>query len=244
MKIKTILIDDEPIALEKLHKYAERISFIETVGTFDNGMEAMEYLVANPVDLIFTDINMPDMNGIDFIKSLPTAPMVIFTTAYDNYAVESYRLSAIDYLLKPYSFDDFRRAANKAFEYHCRMHSEKTHIKDTPSRTDSIFVKVDYRYLRIVPDDISFIKGYGEYLKIYLAESRQPLTTLSSFASIMQKLPDNFLQVHRSYIVNMERAIQIERNRILMDADTVIPVSDGFRDNFQSYLHSHSIGRK
>ncbi|WP_286528856.1 LytTR family DNA-binding domain-containing protein [Duncaniella freteri] len=242
MLLKTLIIDDEPIALEKLRSYVGKVPTLELVGACGNGFEAIDFLSQVDVDLIITDINMPDLNGLDFIKTLSKPPMVIFTTAYSQYAVDSYKVSAIDYLLKPYGFVDFNKAVNKAIEVYssrCHQHMESVSV-DT---SDSIFIKVDYRYVRVALADIRFIKGYGEYLQIYISGKTSPLVTLSSFASIRGLLTDDFLQVHRSYIVNMNQVEQIERNRVVMDHDNFIPVGDSYKTMFQEYLMSHSVGK-
>ncbi len=236
MKLKTLIIDDEPIALEKLRSYVEKTPFLSVAAACENGFEAMDYISSNPVDLIITDINMPDLNGMDFIKTLSNPPMVIFTTAYGEYAVDSYKVSAVDYLLKPYSFVDFQQAANKARDLFL------SRLSDTSAHPDSLFIKVDYRYIRVNLSDISYIKGYGEYLQIFLTDQGNPLVTLSSFAAIKEKLSGSFLQVHRSYIVNMDNADMIERNRIIIGKDTFIPVGDSYRAAFLSYLTTHSVG--
>jgi len=242
MKLLTLIIDDEPIALEKLKNYVGKVPFLELAAACQSSFDAMKYLAANEADLIITDINMPDLNGLDFVKSLPCRPMVIFTTAHSQYAVDSYKVSAVDYLLKPYGFVEFQCAVNKALGQFTSRHQ----VAQEPATThgaDSLFIKVDYRYVRVSLADIRYIKGYGEYLKVYVAGSVTPLLTLSSFASIMERLGDNFLQIHRSYIVNMNRVGQIERNRVVMDKDTFIPVGDSYKQKFQQYLISHAIGK-
>lgn len=243
MKLRTLVIDDEPIALEKLGKYVEKVPFLELVSACESALDAIAVLNEKPVDLIFTDINMPDLNGMDFIASLSSTPMVVFITAYAQYAVDSYRLSAVDYLLKPYGFAEFQRAANKALEaYSTRRQSGASSQSNSQSVNDSLFVKVDYRYVRIRLASICYIKGYGEYLQIFTEGSSTPILTLSSFADIKERLSDNFLQVHRSYIVNMDQVESINRGRIIMDADTYIPVGDSFKNAMQSYLLDHSVG--
>ncbi len=246
MKLKTLIIDDEPIALEKLRTYASKVPFIELVGVCRSGIEATDLISREPVDVVFTDINMPDMSGMEFIASLTNPPLVVFITAYAEYAVDSYKLSAIDYLLKPYGFADFQRAANKAMEQF-KLRSTKTGLNESHTslseETDgSLFVKVDYRYIRIDLDKIKYIKGYGEYLQIFVADSASPVITLSTFSSIKLKLPANFLQVHRSYIINMYAIDSINKNRIVIDNDTYIPVGETYKDSLQSFLSNHSIG--
>ena len=182
MKLRTLIIDDEPIALEKLRSYVEKVPFLELAAACHSGIDAMAVLAAEKIDLIFTDIDMPDLNGMELAGSLADAPMIVFTTAYAQYAVDSYRLSAVDYLLKPYSFADFQRAANKALAQAQRDGA------DTQREAGSVFVKVDYRYVRVKLDDIRYIKGFGEYLQIFTTSQPEPMMTLSSFASMAQKL--------------------------------------------------------
>lgn len=238
MKIRTLIVDDEPMALEKLRSYVEKIPFLELTKACDNGFEALDALMTDKVDLIITDISMPDLNGMELMKSLTNPPMVIFTTAYDNYAVDSYRLSAVDYLLKPYSFVDFQRAVNKARDNFMSRQPEPAAPKP-----ESVFIKVDYRYIRVSLADISYIKGYGEYLQIYLKNRPTPLLTLSSFAAIKEKLSDSFLQVHRSFIVNMDNAEMIERNHVIVDTNTSIPIGDSYKADVQHYIVAHSPGK-
>lgn len=241
MKLRTLIIDDEPIALEKLRSYVEKVPFLEPAAECQSAFQAMEYLATDSVDLIVTDINMPDLDGLEFIRGLNNRPMVIFITAHPQYAVDSYKVSAVDYLLKPYSFSDFHRAVSKAYEqYRSRREAQP---EPTSAAKDSIFIKTDYRYVRVATSDIRYIKGYGEYLQIFVQGATTPLLTLSSFASIRERLPESFLQVHRSYIVNMNHVQQIERNRLILDSDTYIPVSESYRAAFQHYLASHAIGR-
>lgn len=237
MKIRTVIIDDEPIALEKLRSYVAKVPFLELVGQFSSAVEATDCIINEPVDAVFTDISMPDLDGMKFIESLSCPPMVVFTTAYSQYAIDSYRLAAVDYLLKPYGFADFQRAANKLLQlYQGRAPRKADDV------TRSLFVKTDYRYVRVDLSAIRYIKGYGEYLQLFVEGQASPLLTLSSFAAIRDKLTDSFVQIHRSYIVNMDRVERIEKSRVVMDAETWLPVSDSFRSDFLGYLSRHSAG--
>lgn len=238
MKLRTLIIDDEPIALEKLRSYVEKVPFLELAAACHSGIDAMAVLAAEKIDLIFTDIDMPDLNGMELAGSLTDAPMIVFTTAYAQYAVDSYRLSAVDYLLKPYSFADFQRAANKALAQAQRDGA------DTQREAGSVFVKVDYRYVRVKLDDIRYIKGFGEYLQIFTTSQPEPMMTLSSFASMAQKLSESFLQVHRSYIVNMDHVEQIVRNRLVMTDGEHIPVGDSYKSALSDYLRSRLVGSR
>ena len=238
MKLRTLIIDDEPIALEKLRSYVEKVPFLELAAACHSGIDAMAVLAAEKIDLIFTDIDMPDLNGMELAGSLTDAPMIVFTTAYAQYAVDSYRLSAVDYLLKPYSFADFQRAANNPLAQAQRDGA------DTQREAGSVFVKVDYRYVRVKLDDIRYIKGFGEYLQIFTTSQPEPMMTLSSFASMAQKLSESFLQVHRSYIVNMDHVEQIVRNRLVMTDGEHIPVGDSYKSALSDYLRSRSVGSR
>lgn len=237
MNLRTLVIDDEPIALEKLRSYVDKTPFLTLAAACDNPLDALDFLASGSVDLIFTDIDMPDLNGMDFVKSLADAPAVVFTTAYEQYAVESYSVRAVDYLLKPYSLADFQRAANRALETVSRRSEAR------PQTPGSIFIKTDTRHVRVNLSDIIYIKGYGEYLQLYIHNRSTPLLTLSSFSVMKQHLTPNFLQVHRSYIVNMDCASMIERNHIIMADNASIPVSDGFKPAFQEYLSAHVVGK-
>lgn len=247
MKLRTLIIDDEPIALEKLRSYVSKVPFLELVGACHNGIDATSIVATQQVDVVFTDINMPDMSGMDFVASLTTQPLVVFITAYADYAVDSYKLSAVDYLLKPYGFTDFQRASNKVLEQY-KLRSERMTPPLAQSETpivpsdDSLFVKVDYRYVRIKLSDIRYVKGYGEYLQIFSIGASSPLLSLSSFNSIKEKLTSNFIQVHRSYIVNMNTIESISKNRIIMDSETYIPIGESYKDSFLTYLNTHSVG--
>ncbi|MDE6498810.1 MAG: LytTR family DNA-binding domain-containing protein [Muribaculaceae bacterium] len=240
MKLRTIIVDDEPIALEKLRNYVGRVSYLQLEGAYSSAQEAVEAAAATNVDLVITDINMPDMNGMQLAEALSGVPMVVFVTAHAQFAVDSYRLAAVDYLLKPYSFADFQRAAARALE----LHASRSVQPAAPAADESLFVKVDYRYVRVALADILYIKGYGEYLQIYMAGAKSPLLTLSTFASISERLSPDFVQIHRSYIVNMNRVEQVCRGRVVFDADTYLPVSDSYKAALQQYLHDHSVATR
>lgn len=246
-QIRCLAIDDEPLALEKLVSYISRTPFLELAAACEGPHEAIQAMSENEVDAIFVDIDMPDMNGMEFICSLPEKPLTVFTTAYTDYAVESYKVQAVDYLLKPFGFADFQRAANKLLRQTSLIAMEKEKAGFQRLKTDgnpSIYVKTDYRYVRIRPDDICYIEGMNEYLRIHLSTDNGTIVTHSTMKHILKNLPENFLQVHRSFIVNMDRIVETERASILMDGDTRIPVGDIYKDGFFNYLKSRSIGKK
>lgn len=250
MTLSVLIIDDEPIALQKLARYVRQTPYMTLVGECGCTQEALEIMEERPVDVIFTDIDMPDQNGIDFIESLPVRPLTVFITAYPQYALEGYRLAAVDYLLKPYGLLDFQRAASKVRERHemmTRMDSmpdadENISVDRTSGSRRNIFVKVDYRYVNVMLDSILFIKGCGEYLHIEVTGSQTPLLTLSSFAALKGKLSQEFLQVHRSYMVNMSRVCQVTRGRIIIGENTEIPIGDSYKTRVSEYLRENAIG--
>lgn len=238
MSIKCIAIDDEPMALDKLKSYIDKIPYLELVAACECPSEAMSYMQDNEVDAMFVDINMPDLNGMDFVKGLARMPLVVFTTAYSEFAAESYKVRAVDYLLKPYSFSDFQRAA----EYlHMQWKArQETPIK--PASDDNMFLKVDYRYVRISISDIVYIEGMNEYLKVHLVFG-DPLLVHTSFKQMNGYLPDNFLQIHRSYVVNVNYINEVERSMVLLKGGKRISISDSNKDMFMSYLKSHSVSK-
>jgi two-component system LytT family response regulator len=238
MIIKCLAIDDEPLALKQIGSYIKKTPFLELAALCNNPFSAMEFLKENQADLLFVDISMPDLTGMDFVKSLTIKPLVIFTTAYSEYAVEGFKVDALDYLLKPIGYKDFLRAANKAnsmFELKV-MHSDKTEATN-----DHIFVKSEYKIVRIDLSDIKYVESMHEYIRIHLINDK-PVVSHISLKAIEEQLPSSsFLRVHRSFIVNSDRIKVIERNRIVFDNNVYIPVSDQYKANFQKFLSSHSM---
>lgn len=239
MKLKTLIIDDEQFALDKLRSYVEMMPTLELVAACSGTTEAMSYICDGNIDVIFTDIDLPDVNGIKFVESLQNPPLIVFTTAYREYAVDGFRLSAVDYLVKPYDLADFQRAVAKVCEAYRKDHSASDEIDPN----GAIFIKVETKFERIPFKDILYVKGYGEYLQVFVENRPQPLLTLSSFPEIATKLSSNFVQIHRSYTVNMDKVIKVGKNTVTLDEETVIPVSIKCRDNFLNYLNKHSIGK-
>lgn len=234
MSIKCIAIDDEPMALEKLENYISKVPYLELVAACSNPCDAMQVMAENRIDALFIDINMPDINGMDFIKALPDPPMVVFITAYSEFAAESYKVRAVDYLLKPYSFVDFQRAA----EY-VRMRYEDMQQENRVA-DDQIFLKVDYRFVRVSLSDIVYIEGMNEYLKVYL-KSGDPLLVHTTFKQMNGHLPENFRQVHRSYVVNVNHVVEVERSTVLLEGGKRISISESNKDAFMSYIGKYLI---
>ena len=251
--IRVLAIDDEPLALQQLVAYIRKIPFLELVAECQSALEAKDILNQEQVDAIFCDINMPDLNGMDFVKSLSVPPLIVFTTAYSEYAVEGFKVDAVDYLLKPFGLDDFRRAANRLLS---RMEegerrTENTLSQNNPltshpspltSEDDTIFVKTDYRVVKLTVSDIRYVEGMSEYLKIYL-EGQKPVITLLSMKKMEEYLPPYFMRIHRSYIINLKKIQEVNKNRVIMDADTYLPIGDNYREAFNNYLNTKFLGK-
>jgi DNA-binding LytR/AlgR family response regulator len=239
MKISCIAIDDEPLAVKKISAYIQKTPFLELVAECRSAFEAMEILKNRAIQLLFIDINMPDLSGLEFVKSLTDKPYIVFTTAYSEYAVEGFQVDAADYLLKPITYSSFLKAANKVKNLiDLTSNSQKESIKATASH---LFVKSDYKLIRIELDDIKFIESQHEYIKIHLISSA-PVVTQLSLKTIEEQLPsDRFMRVHRSFIVSLKKISVIERNRIVFDGKVYIPVSDQYKERFQEYIDGNFV---
>lgn len=236
--IRTIAIDDEPLALQRLIGYIQKTPFLELVGSFDSALNALEFVDSEKVDLIFLDIQMPDLSGTEFVRILKKAPKIVFATAYEKYALEGYKLDAIDYLLKPYGYDDFLIAAQKAKKY---IKYENVIEQTSENSNDFLFVKSDYKTKRIIFNDILYIEGLKDYIRVYLWNDPKPLLSINSLKMLEQKLPSSkFMRVHRSFIVNLDRIEIIERSRIVF-GKVYIPISDQYKEKFQDYLDENLI---
>ncbi|HEY8917569.1 MAG TPA: LytTR family DNA-binding domain-containing protein [Chitinophaga sp.] len=233
--IKCIAVDDEPLALEIITDFARKVPFLSLVQTFENAAEAMRFLQDEKVDLVFLDIKMPDINGIQFLKSLKHPPLVIFTTAYGEYALDGFDLDVVDYLLKPIPFDRFLRAATKAQEY---MTVSQQKNGDNGHVNDYIFIKTEYKIIKINLEDILFIEALKDYTKIYTPY--QPVLTLRSLKSFESRLPaEKFIRVHRSYLVSLNKINSVEKNTVMI-ANQSIPISDGYRERFYEVITRNS----
>lgn len=255
--IKVLAIDDEPLALLQLQKMIEMTPYFELVGACSDSFEAMALMEQQPVDAIFSDINMPDLSGIDFVRSLTSQPIIVFTTAYSQYAVEGYKVNAIDYLLKPFGMPEFQRAAAKVKQQYELLHNaaqsataaETTADEELETNDegrlegDILFVKTDYRMVRISVRDIRYVESQSEYLKLYM-ESGSPLMVLMSIKRLAELLPaDRFVRIHRSYIVNMSKVVEIAKMRIKMDAETYLPIGDLYKDEVLNYVNNRVVGK-
>jgi len=236
--ITTIAIDDEPLALQLVTGYIGKTPGLNLIGKFDNPLDAGEFLANNPVDLIFVDIQMPDLSGIEFTRLLEKGPKVIFTTAFEKYALEGYKLEIVDYLLKPFSYEEFLSAFQKVQKL---INLERKSQISVEANSEFLFLKSDYKIKRINFNDILYIEGLKDYVKVYTLHVPKPILSLSSLKLLESKLPDNkFMRVHRSFIVNLEKIDTIERNRIVF-GNEYIPVSDQYKEKFQEFLNKNFL---
>jgi two-component system LytT family response regulator len=234
MKIKCLAIDDEPLAVKKIADYIQKIPFLELVAECRNAFEAMEIMSKNDIQLLFIDINMPDISGMEFVKSLRVKPYIVFTTAYSEYAVEGFEVEAVDYLLKPISFTNLLKAANKVKTLIDLNVNNNNGNKEEIA--NHLFVKSAYKLIRIEFTAIKYIESQHEYIKIHLL-SNDSVTTKMSLKSIEELLPTHqFVKVHRSFIVNINEVSVIERNTIVFEEKIYIPVSEQYKEIFQKKL--------
>ena len=236
MNIRCLAIDDEPLALLQLVTYINKVPFLELAAQCQSALEARRFLEHDTADAIFWDINMPDLNGMDFVKSLTAPPLVVFTTAYSEYAVEGFRVNAVDYLLKPFGLQDFMRAANRLRD---RLAPQPQDTADD----DTLFLKTDYRMVKVAISAIRYVEGMSEYLKVWLDGEPKPIITLLSMKKLEERLPDCFMRIHRSFIVNLTKIQEVNKNRVILDADTSLPIGDLYKEAFQAYLDSKFLGK-
>ncbi len=230
--IKCIAIDDEPLALQVIQEYCQRISFLSLEKVFTNTDEAKEYLKNNKIDILFLDIQMPDINGLQFYKSLPTKPIVVFTTAYKDYAVEGFSVDAIDYLLKPFEYDRFLKACYKAKEYVEFLSSQELQL-------NSLFVKVNYEIMKINLKDIELIEALDDYIKIYIKPN--PVLTLMTLKSITEKLPSrDFIRVHRSFIVPILKIEKFSKTKVFVIGKE-IPIGSSYNNVYDQLIAAAKI---
>ena len=235
MTISCAIIDDEPLAAGLLESYAKKTPYLNLVGTYNSAIMAMKDLRENPVQLLFLDIQMPELSGIEFAKILPKDTKVIFTTAFPQYAIEGYKVSALDYLMKPISYDDFLKSTDKALEWFSVALKQDVYRRDR-----FMFVKSDYKLQRICLDDILYIEGLKDYVRFYL-KNGEKVMSLMSMKKLEEYLPKpEFLRTHRSYIVHMSETPLVDRFRIVF-GDAYIPVSDNYKEDVQNYFDQHTL---
>ena len=235
MTITCAIIDDEPLAAGLLESYARKTPYLQLVGTYNSAILAMKDLRDNPVQLLFLDIQMPELSGVEFAKILPKDTRVIFTTAFPKYAVEGYKVNALDYLLKPISYDDFLKSTDKALEWFSIIQRQDAYRRDR-----FMFVKTDYKLQRVNLDDILFIEGLKDYVRFYLKDGEKVMS-LMSMKKLEEYLPrPEFLRTHRSYIVHMTETPLVDRFRIVF-GENYIPVSENYKDDVQNYFDIHTL---
>jgi DNA-binding LytR/AlgR family response regulator len=227
-------VDDEPLALSLLESYVQKTSFLRLTGKYSNALSAMRHIGESKVDLLFLDIQMPEINGMELARTLSRHTRIIFTTAFSEYALEGYKVSALDYLLKPFSFDEFLTAARKALDWF-----EMIEAKPKGEKTDEnvgFFVRSDYKLVHILYDDVLYMEGLKDYVKIYTENDPKPILSLMSLKSLEEELPaDRFMRVHRSFIIHKQKIVSINKNRIVIGKKQ-IPVGETYRQQFKSII--------
>ncbi len=224
--MKAIAIDDEPIALEIVRSHASKVPFLELKAEFTDAFKALEYLQKESIDLIFLDIKMPDISGIDFFNSLSKKPLLIFTTAYSEHAVTSFEMDAVDYLLKPFSLSRFIKACNKAFELY--------NFRNAAEPTDHFFIKTGYEQLKVMVEDILYLEAAGNYVTFVVKDKK--ILSRSTFAEAINLLPaDKFVRVHRSYLVAISKIDKVERHQVTING-AKIPVSEAYMQDLAAAL--------
>jgi two-component system, LytTR family, response regulator len=232
MIINCIIVDDEPLSLDLLEGYVNKTPFLNLAGRCSSAIEAMKIMNHEKIDLVFLDIQMRDLNGLEFSKVIKGETRIIFITAYEKYALNGYKVEALDYLIKPVNYEEFLDAANKAKKWF-ELTSNKSKEKEL---IDSIYVKSEYRMIQVNLNEIIYIEGLKDYVKIYLSDQAKPILSLMSMKSLEEQLPSySFMRVHRSYIVNLNKIKTIERDRIIF-GNVYIPISDKYKADFQKYL--------
>lgn len=223
MALKCVAIDDEPLALELIRNYATKFPDLELLQTFDDAISGAEFIRNTTIDILFVDINMPDITGLDLVRSLVEKPAIIFTTAHKKFAIDGFELDAVDYLLKPISFERFSRAVTKAIEYSRYMN------KASGEKTESIFVYSEYRLIKIPLTDIEYIESLEDYIKIHLTGAK-PVLTLMPLKKVVEKLPsEKFRRIHRSYVVALDKVSSVQNRKVRLVSSAELPVSDSYR---------------
>jgi len=232
--IKALLLDDEPLALRRLEHYAAQIPYLEVTAACTSAQQAREWIAS--VDVLFIDINMPDISGLDFVRSLEQAPLVVFTTAYAEFALEGFRVNAIGYLLKPFSLSEFRAEVEKVKEI---VETRRKALQAERSAPEVLYFKTDYKTVPVEIDTIRYVESMSEYLKIYLDGQDAPLIVLYSLKRLAEQLPaDRFMRVHRSYLIPVSRIREASSAAVLLEGDVLVPVGESYRAAFREYLKS------
>jgi len=238
-KITCVIVDDEPMALNLVEGYVEKTPFLVLKKKCSSAIEAMEFIKSEAVDLLFLDIQMPDLSGIEFSKMLPKETRVIFTTAFVEYALEGFKVEALDYLLKPFDYAEFLVAANKASSWFDLINGRQQNILS--EEKEFLFVKSEYKQLRIKLSDVLYFEGLKDYIKIWLKDNPKPILTLMSLKSLEDELPETqFMRVHRSFIVSLKNVETVERSQIIINNER-ITVSEQYKPKFITFINNNSL---
>lgn len=241
--MKCIIIDDEPLAIDVIKSYCDRIDFIEIIGVFTNAIEALTLLNNKEADLIFLDIEMPQINGIEFINSISNRPLFIFTTAYSEYALEGFELNAVDYLMKPIPYQRFVKSVLRAKEIMNFKNNQIPSLMNTfpaygavTEEPKLIFLRSDYENVKVDVNDIKYVQGLKDYLKVHLYSSNKSIITLSNFKDITERLPkQHFMRIHKSYLVNIHHIKSVQKSRVIIGEER-IPIGDSYKTDFFNRL--------
>lgn len=237
--LQCIAVDDEPLALGLVCAFIEKTPFLSLTGRYSSAVEALQVIHTQQIDLIFLDIQMPDLTGIELARVIEKAggraPRIIFTTAFNQYALDGFRVDALDYLLKPFNYEEFLRAASKAQAY-AELLQKASSAGSVENKDEYLFLKVEYQLVRIAYDDIMYTEGLKDYVKVHLKSDPKPILSLTSLKALEEKLPaSRFMRVHRSFIVNLDKISAVTKNTIQIGVIT-IPVSDQYKENFNQFL--------
>ncbi|TWP22830.1 response regulator transcription factor [Apibacter muscae] len=240
-KISCIIVDDEPMALQLIENYVNQTAYLELIGKFNNAIEVLDFINKQKVDLIFLDIQMPELNGLQLAETIKDHTKIIFTTAFDQYALEGYKVNALDYLLKPFDYKEFILAANKAKEWFELIHAKDQKGVSKRQSPEYFFVKSEYRQIKISFHKILYIESLKDYVKIWLKDEPKPILTLMSLKKLEEELPkDRFMRVHRSFIISLEHIQSIEKNQVIIHQQH-ITISEQHKENFYKFIQSNSI---
>lgn len=241
MNIRCLAVDDEPMGLRQLTAYLEKVPFFEVVGSCKSALEVARLMESTAVDALFIDINMPDLNGLDFVRSLREPPLVVFTTAYSEYALDAYEVEAVDYLLKPFGMGKLMTAANKVRRRYELMHGIAP-AAPTDDEDDVIFLKTDYKVVRVAVRQIVYVEGMSEYLRFHLAGQARPVVSLLSMKKLEERLDGRgFMRLHKSYIVSLRHIVEVGRASVKLDTGCELPVGPTYRAALADYIASRSL---
>lgn len=238
--IRCIAVDDEPLALRQLAAYLGKVPYFEVVCCCQSASEASAAIASQQVDVMFLDISMPDLNGLDFVRTLSAPPMVVFTTAYQEYAIDGYKVDAIDYILKPFGVSDIMRAAEKVKRLYSLLHAfEQTSEVSAVSDDNAIYVRIDHKVVRVPLSDIVYVEGMSEYVRIHLHGQPHPLVVLFSMKKMEERLSGaHFMRVHKSYIISLRHIVMAGKNRVALDTGDELPIGNSYRERFCAYMRS------